>query len=133
MVIYTQNDIDVRRSIIADYISDRGYTLMKRVSRGNKIHCDISKFMMVVDLEEVAACYEPGEIIDDEFVPGNNCITEEDLDHIFETIQCIADICFPNKGQIPQFTDTCFIALESSINHIVLLEDGGGLLRENCL
>lgn len=27
---------------------------------------------------------------------------------------------------------SCYVALESSNNFIVLLEDGGGLLRENC-
>ena len=130
MALYTASDINVRLSLMSSYIADYAYLLMGRIKRGAKVYCELNNLYYLIDAYEIASCYD---LIDDED-DEQCCLTEAQMDHIFEQVQCITDLCFPPKG-LTGIVDTteCYIALETSTNDVVLLEDGsGGLLQEIC-
>jgi len=47
-------------------------------------------------LFEISACYEPYVIGAD----STNCLSETDMDNIFELIEKLGNVCFDPKGKI---------------------------------
>lgn len=127
--LYTQYDINSRMSLIGCYIGNYAHWIVKNESRGHKADCEVEKLLLLIELSNIISCYEVLENEED----INCCITELELDTIFETIQNLTGLCFAPKGAVePGFFPECFISLETNLNDNILLEDGGGLLQEKC-
>lgn len=123
MTYYTETDIIIRNTLVMDYMSEYAERIANAIKNGSDVECHIDLLILLTTYQEIINCYP---------VYGDAafecCLTEEQLDNIFEQIQDIGNICFPPKGQ--SYLEPCYLLLEDG--GIVLWEDFGGCELEIC-
>ena len=97
MAYYNSNDLLFRRIRIAQWLSNQIDSVTNHSFYGELMCCEeLSELEYVSASLEAIECYTP---ITTEAEDGvSNCLTEEQLDNIFNNIVDITGICFSDKG-----------------------------------
>ena len=95
---YNTNDLLVRRVKIAQWLTDKIENISNHSFYGELMCCEeLMEIQYVSACLEAIECYTP--ITDDDDDGVDNCLTEEQLDNIFNNIVDITGLCFPDKNQ----------------------------------
>lgn len=97
MAIYINStDLLVRRQLIADYIATFSGEVAKQTQQGQKCaNKNFKKLALLVCYMEVLCDYQPitGDVTEDD-----NCITEEQVQNIFDHITTLTGLSFASIG-----------------------------------
>ena len=137
---YTKADIQYRRWLIAECLACKGASICCEVKEGNNIEdCEMTKFNLANAFMDIICTYDPLSTYyyNGDSLEGINCITEEQLDDIFEWFAKYCNLSFPAKESISYNSETGDIELpEDDIEYdkcCIGLEGGGLLLIEGGL
>lgn len=92
---YTDTDINDRLVYTSYAISYLADIYSQKQRKGILNVCDKRKLIVLSILFDIAKCYEPYAVGG----TSTNCLSEEDMDNIFEAIETIGNICFDAKGK----------------------------------
>lgn len=92
---FNRNDLTARLNKTACWAHDRALSLSKHLKyEGRMDNCSLADLSLVVAYLEVIECYTPMTVSTDDY----NCITEAELENIFENISSITGLCFVPKN-----------------------------------
>ena len=83
-------DMALRASMIETCLCEKALLLANKIKNGGdctELKCQV---VLISEMYDVICRFDP-------LIP-NNCITEDQLDDMYETISQICGICFPEKG-----------------------------------
>jgi hypothetical protein len=115
----TLSEHQYRLGLFKCCLADKANTMALRLKFGNSSCCDINKFETLIAYYKTLKCFDPGNI---------TCLTQVQIDKIWDDISIKCDICFPPYGQIITTTAIRYILDESS--GIIDDESGNGLIEQ---
>jgi hypothetical protein len=126
MANFTDTDIAVRLAHTHCAIAEAAQTIALKKKYGTAKLCDTNKLLLLLVYERIICGYVT--------TSDNNLITETELEHIFDMIARIADLCFAPKGyqyfeNVPVSSNFNILLNDGTSN--ILLNDGASTLILN--